>query len=480
MSASPRFRSCQRAFASALAALSLFLLTTPAGSADEKRLAVFSSSATYSLPIADRDGREYVGLLEILDPLGTVTARNEGPRWKLRFHNADAEFTLGRDRAKVRGRELRLTAPFFYEGNRGLVPLASLNALLPQLIGSSVTLNEASRRLFIGNVATRFTAELSSTNPPRLVLNFTARVNPTIATEPGRLRMVFRRDPLVSPGSPNLTFNDSTIPSATFSESNGQAEIDVNGTAPLMASFSNEGRTITISPVAQPAPSAISQAPQMPATEPPAPPVLPGAPAPAPVQRHFFAVIDASHGGDDRGVALSDKLLEKDVTLGLARQLRQELQNRGISALVIRDSDATLTADQRAIFANTVRPVIYVAMHAASDGHGVRLYTAMLPASAENNGPFTDWDSAQAQFLPASQSALEAFTTELRRRQVPVRTLFAPLRPLNNITSAAVAVEVAPPGTNVAELASPAYQQSIAALLANGVIAIRDKMGAPR
>jgi N-acetylmuramoyl-L-alanine amidase len=460
--------------------LCFFLLTTPAGSADEKRLAIFSASAAYSLPITDRDNHEYVGLLEVLDPLGSVTAKNEGPRWRLRFHNVDAEFTLGKDRAKVRGRDIHLPAPFLYEGNRGLVPLASLSTLLPQLVGSAVTLNEASRRLFIGNVATRFTAELNSTNPPRLVLNFTAPVNPTIATEPGRLRMVFRRDPLIAPVSPNLKFNDATIPSAAYSESNGQAEIDVNSTASLMASFSNEGRTITISAVVQPTPPALSQAPQMPSTEPPAPPVLPGAPVPAPVQRHFFAVIDASHGGDDRGVALSDKLLEKDVNLGFARQLRQELQNRGISALVIRDSDANLNADQRAIFANTVHPVIYIAMHAASDGHGVRLYTAMLPSSAENNGPFTNWETAQAQFLPASQSALEALSTQLRRRQIPVRTLFAPLRPLNNVTAAAVAVEVAPPGTNITELASPAYQQSIAALLANGVAAIRDKMGAPR
>jgi hypothetical protein len=96
-----------------------------------------------------------------------------------------------------------------------------------------------------------------------------------------------------------------------------------------------------------------------------------------PVPRHFFAVIDASHGGDDRGAALSDKLAEKDVTLALARRLRQELEARGMSTMVLRDSDANLTLDQRAIFTNTAHPVIYVALHAASDGNGVRLYTAL-------------------------------------------------------------------------------------------------------
>jgi N-acetylmuramoyl-L-alanine amidase len=460
-------------------AVLVILAALPAGSADEKHLSIYSASANYSLPIADRENREYIGLLEILEPLGNVTARTDGRRWRLRFAGMDAEFIQGRDRAKVRGREVTLFGPFLLENNRGLVPVVSLSSLLPRFLATPVTFNEASRRLFIGNIANHFTVELNPTNPPRLVFNFSAPVNPTIATEPGRLYMIFRREPVVSSGSPNLRFNDPAIPSATYSESNGQAEIDVKGTVPLIASFSNEGRTITIAPVpqAQTAPAA-SQAPQMPTAAPPAPPVLSAAPAPTPVPHHFFAVIDASHGGQDRGVALSDTLPEKDVVLAFARQLRQELQKRGISALVLRDSDATLTADQRAIFANTVHPVIYLALHAASDGHGVRLYTSLLPAAPDNNGPFVSWDAAQAAFLTNSQSALDLISAALRQQQIPVRTLSAQLRPLNNITAAAVAVEVAPPGTNVAELASPAYQQALAGTLANGIAALRDKPGA--
>jgi N-acetylmuramoyl-L-alanine amidase len=461
--------------------LLLMLSALPAGSADEKQLSIYSAATNYSIPVLDRNGREYVGLVDLLDPLGSVSAKVEGTRWKVRFNNVDAEFTQGRDRARVRGRDAALFGPFVLEGDRGLVPIVSLSSLLPRFVGTPLTYSEASRRLFIGSVATHFTAEINQTNPPRLVLNFSAPVNPTIATEPGHLRMVFRREPVVSPASPKLRFDDPTIPLATYSETNGIAEIDVNGTVPLMASFSNEGRTITVAPVpqVQPAPSA-SQAPPLPSTLPAAPPVLPGAPVPAPIPRHFFAIIDASHGGDDRGVALSPTLAEKDVTLGLARQLRQELQTRGVSALVLRDSDATISADQRAIFTNTAHPVIYLALHAASDGHGVRLYTAMLPAGSENNGPFVSWDLAQASFLASSQAARDGLAAELQRRQIPVRSLSAPLRPLNNLTTTAIAIEVAPPGTNVAELASPAYQQSLASALANGVLSIRGKLEAPQ
>jgi hypothetical protein len=76
--------------------------------------------------------------------------------------------------------------------------------------------------------------------------------------------------------------------------------------------------------------------------------------------RRYFAVVDASHGGDDHGETLSSSLLEKDVTVALAHSLRQELESRGISTLVLRDSDANLSADQRAVFTNSAHAAIYI------------------------------------------------------------------------------------------------------------------------
>jgi len=469
-----------------LAALALLLANSipPAGSADEKRIAIYSASANYSLPVTDRNGREYIGLLEVIEPLGTVSSRTDGVHWKLRFNNAEAEFTANQNRAKVQGRDFDLTGNFLLESGRGLVPTNALVALLPRILGGPVTLNESSRRLFIGNVATHFTAQLSHTTPPRLIMNFSAPVNPTIATEPGKLRMSFTREPLVAPGSPTLTFGDKSIPSATYSESNGSAEITVNGGVALMASFSNDGRTITVAPAPQQA-----VAPQQPAQVPSAPPVSaavpPGtSPSSVPVlstsTRRFYAVLDASHGGDDRGVALSNQLAEKDVTLALVRRLRQELEARGISTQVLRDSDATLTQDQRASLANTAGPVVYISVHAASNGKGVRLYTALLPAPEENNGPFVAWNTAQAQYLAVSRAAAQGVATQLQKQQIQVRTLAAPLRPLNNITAAAIAVEVAPPGSDVMDLNLVAYQQNVASAIANGITAVRAQLGEPR
>ncbi|MGA8646129.1 MAG: N-acetylmuramoyl-L-alanine amidase [Candidatus Sulfotelmatobacter sp.] len=466
--------------------------------APEKHLAVYSTAANYSLPIVQRQGHEYIGLLELLDPLGTVSAKSDPPRWRIHYNNILGEFTVGHTHARVQGRDADLAGKFLIENGRGLVPLASLGSLLPRFLGGPATLHQESGRLFIGNVATHFTASVSPDDASRLVFRFTAPVNPSVATEPGKLRMTFSHEPLMAPASPTLTFGSKTIPEATYAESNGTAQITVNTTIPLIASFSHDGRTNTLAPVgsekaatttgtaatraAAPVASAPGQAPTGSAAAAPQNGATTQPPTPKPsssAARRYFAIVDASHGGNDRGEALSSTLAEKDVTVAFARRLRQELENRGISTLVLRDSDATVSVDDRAFYANTTHAAVYVALHAASNGHGVRLYTALLPYSGEDDrGPFRSWTTAQSSFIPLSQAVVANVAAELRNQQVAVRTLIAPLRPLNNIVTAAVAVEVAPLGSDVSQLMSPDYQQLVVVGVANGIADIRTQLGA--
>jgi len=453
----------------------LFLSSLPLSAAPEKHLSVYSTAANYSLPIVQRQGRDYVGLLELLEPLGKVSAKVEGPRWRLHFNNILGEFIADKTRARIQGRDADLSAKFLLENGRGLVPLASLNSLLPRFLGGPATLREDSGRLFIGNIATHFTASIAPDDSSHLVLQFTAPVNPSVASEPGKLRMTFTHEPVTAPAAPTLTFSSKTIPSATYSESNGAAEITVATSIPLMASFSNDGRTVSLAPAKSQPAAAAGSAPQMPSPQNNAPSQPPSATPAAP--RRYFAVVDASHGGNDRGEALSTTLAEKDITLAFARRLRQELESRGIATLVLRDSDSNLSLDERAFFANTTHAAVYIALHAASSGHGVRLYTAILPyTDADDRGPFRLWPNAQSSSLPLSQNTAASIADALKKIQVPVRILTAPLRPLNNIVTAAIAVEVAPPAADVSALTSTDYQQLIAGAVANGILAIRSQL----
>jgi N-acetylmuramoyl-L-alanine amidase len=166
------------------------------------------------------------------------------------------------------------------------------------------------------------------------LLNFSAPVNPTISTEPGKLRMVFKRDPVVSPGSQSISFDNKVITHASYSENNGDAELDVAASQPLMASFSSDRRTITISAIAPPPGPQLRQRRQnwsnrgrirrrRPCRRQTVRPIT----IAAMVTHRILAVVDPAHGGDERGAALTDTLAEKDVTLGFARLLRHELEH---------------------------------------------------------------------------------------------------------------------------------------------------------
>ena len=465
-------RALSRKIMAALLASATLLAATPsAPPADQKHLSIYSPVAVYTLPILDRAGHEYVGLLELLEPLGRVSTDSKGRSLRLHYNALEADFVAGGNRARIAGRDFDFLSPFLVENARGLVPLSSLGALLPRFLGTPVNFRESTGRLFIGDVAIQPSFRLEAGNPTRLAINFTAPVNPTISTEPGKLRMLFRRDPVVSPGSQSISFDSTLITHVSYSEADGDAQLDVTATEPLIATFSVDRRTIIVSPV----PSAA--APAVAAQQ--SPPL----PSPAPVNtvtsvHRILAVVDPAHGGDERGAALTDRLAEKDVTLGLARLLRHELEIRGFAVMLLRDTDSASTVDQRATAANVARAGIFITLHAASQGTGARVYTALLPVSGIDQGLFHAWNTAQAPALPTSRAVSAAVVTEMRKREFSAQASPASLRPLNNVSMPAVAVELAPGPNGITDLTSANYQQRAASAIADAVASVRDRLGA--
>ena len=470
------------AITAGLALLFAGLLTRQAGvhaqAPGQNQLTVYSPQTSYSVPLLDVNGQPYAGLVELLEPLGSVDARIDGKKYKLHFtppggRPLEVQFAGGKDKGKVRGNGYKLPANFVLQNGRGYVPLSVTSEIISRLLGSDAQLHPAARRLFIGNVQARYTLELHKDNPSRLLLGFSSPVNPSIATEPGRVRLTFRREPIVSSGPENVPYSDPLISGVTFSEHDGLAELDVTGTAPLMANFADGGKTIIVTGAPAPAPVAQEAPPAAPA------PANPQNPSPQPRQPagpRFLVLIDPAHGGNDIGAAITPSLPEKDVVLALARRVQRDLVNRGIAAGLLRNSDVAITLDQRAIWTNATRPALYIALHAANTGQGVHVFTAMLPAANLSPQGFLPWDTAQAAFLDLSGSVAGSVAAELESRKLPNATLLAPLRPMNNIAAPAIAVEIAPPAGNVDEIASAAYQEQVAQSIAAGVAAVRAKL----
>ena len=472
---SPQWSALILAVALFLAVLIAHYATVHAQSSDQ--FTVYSPQTSYAVPLLDEKGQPYAGLVELLEPLGSIEANPAGKKYKLRFtppggHQAEAQFTDGKDKAKIRGDNYKLPANFVLQNGRGYVPRSAVPELLTKLLATPVQLHPSARRLFIGDVPMRFTLELDKGNPPHLVASFPSPVNPSIATEPGRVRFTFRREPVVSSGHDSFTFNDPVITGAVFAEHDGLAELDVMGTASLMANFADGGRTIIVAAVPPPpAPAAPTPTPQAQVPPPAAAPQ----PKPPAVPR-FLVLIDPAHGGADIGAAITPSLAEKDVVLALARRVQRELANRGIAAGMLRNSDVAISLDQRAVSANAARPALYVTLHAANTGRGVHVFTSMLPAVNLSREGFLPWDTAQAAFLDLSGSVAGSVAAELESRKLPNTTLVAPLRPMNNIAAPAIAVEIAPPDDNVENIAGAEYQEQVAQAIAAGIAAVRSKL----
>jgi N-acetylmuramoyl-L-alanine amidase len=188
-------------------------------------------------------------------------------------------------------------------------------------------------------------------------------------------------------------------------------------------------------------------------------------------------MLDPAHGGNERGAALTETLAEKDVTLGLARLLRHELEIRGFGVMLLRDGDSTSTLDQRAAACNVAHAAIYISLHATSQGSGVRVYTALLPVEGSSKGAFHAWNAAQATALPISRIVSAAIVAELQKSEFPARASTASLRPLNNVFMPAVAVELAPGADGIADLTNANYQQRAASAIADAVVSVRDRLG---
>jgi N-acetylmuramoyl-L-alanine amidase len=202
-------------------------------------------------------------------------------------------------------------------------------------------------------------------------------------------------------------------------------------------------------------------------------------------QPEFVVLIDASHGGEDRGVVFAPKFYEKDVTLALARDLRRELQDRGIPARMVREGDAGLSLERRAEASNEQHGGIYVALHAGLPGKGVRVYAPLLasmpassPAPALGKARFLPWETAQASSLDRSTALARAVTRELQKKNLDVTTLRVPLRPLNNIVGPAIAVELAPERGELRSLESQRRHNAVASAIASGIAQMRGQMGA--
>ena len=89
------------------------------------------------------------------------------------------------------------------------------------------------------------------------------------------------------------------------------------------------------------------------------------APGKAPASRLIIVAVDAGHGGEDPGARGRSGTNEKDVTLAIARRLKERIdQEPNMRAVLVRDGDYFVPMHMRVEKARRVRADLFVSIHA--------------------------------------------------------------------------------------------------------------------
>ena len=195
-------------------------------------------------------------------------------------------------------------------------------------------------------------------------------------------------------------------------------------------------------------------------------------------------VLDPGHGGEDSG-AMCGGVMEKDLTLDIARRVDRLLDSEGVATLMTRVGDSYVSLPDRAAFGNRAKESIFISIHFNEDNKpvasGVETYYA---AHQINSGStFGSW----LQFLsrppsnspkPESQS-LAGFIQEalvVRTRSVDRGTQAKQFFVIANVTSPAVLIEggFITNKDELFKLVSEDYRDQLAAAVADGVLRYRN------
>jgi N-acetylmuramoyl-L-alanine amidase len=144
-----------------------------------------------------------------------------------------------------------------------------------------------------------------------------------------------------------------------------------------------------------------------------------------------IVVIDAGHGGRDPGaISVSGQVREKELTLSLARALRDELVKRGrVRVAMTRDQDSYLTLDDRAAVARRLNAAMFVSIHVDSApnplARGASIYSLSDVASDAEAARLAARENADADRGPRSGTVDSVLADLAMRSQMSASADFA-------------------------------------------------------
>lgn len=119
-------------------------------------------------------------------------------------------------------------------------------------------------------------------------------------------------------------------------------------------------------------------------------------------EKKHLIIIDAAHGGSDKGVKLEDDVTEKNVTLAVALLLKKELsQEKNIEVILTRDSDKNIDLEDRRKIIEKIKPDFLLSLHVNSgfgkNAAGFEIYYPELIEDMKSDGKPAKDDKTKLQ-----------------------------------------------------------------------------------
>jgi N-acetylmuramoyl-L-alanine amidase len=195
-------------------------------------------------------------------------------------------------------------------------------------------------------------------------------------------------------------------------------------------------------------------------------------------------VLDPGHGGQDSG-AMCGGIMEKDLTLDVARRIDRLLDSEGVATLMTRLGDSYVSLADRAAFGNRVKDSIFISIHFNEDNKPVAsgvetYYAAHQIASGSTLASWLPFFSRPPSNSPKPESqSLASFIQEAlvaRTRSLDRGTQAKQFFVIANVASPAVLIEggFITNQDELLKLASEDYRDQLAAAVADGILRYRD------
>jgi N-acetylmuramoyl-L-alanine amidase len=195
-------------------------------------------------------------------------------------------------------------------------------------------------------------------------------------------------------------------------------------------------------------------------------------------------VLDPGHGGQDSG-AMCGRVMEKDLTLDVARRVDRLLDSEGVATLMTRLGDSYVSLADRAAFGNRVKDSIFISIHFNEDNKPVAsgvetYYAAHQIASGSTLASWLPFFSQPPSNSPKPESqSLAGFIQEAlvaRTRSVDRGTQAKQFFVIANVTSPAVLIEAGfiTNKDELSKLANEDYRDQLAAAVADGILRYRN------